>query len=56
MPERWLEMGLYAADAKEETLPALGADPAQIDTELMRVGLGRWRYDPPEPPKVYGAQ
>jgi len=62
IPERWLDMDLSATDAKQEALRDLAADPsrapAEIETELMRVGIGRWHYDAPpipEPPKVRGA-
>lgn len=62
IPERWLNMSLSATDARLATLRDLPADPsrapAEIETELMRVGIGRWQYDAPqipEPPKVRGA-
>ncbi len=62
IPERWLDMSLSATDARQATLSALATDPprapAEIETELMRVGIGRWQYDAPplpEPPRVRGA-
>ena len=55
VPERWLDMSLSATDAKQDTLRDLTLDPsrapAEIETELMRVGIGDWHYDTPEFPK-----
>jgi hypothetical protein len=53
--ERWLDMSLSATDAKQDTLRDLTLDPtrapAEIETELMTVGIGDWHYDTPEIPK-----
>jgi len=58
-PERWLDMSFSVADLRETTLLDLDADhalaPTEIETELMRVGHGRWQFQAqavPEPPKV----
>ncbi len=58
LAERWLHMGLSAEDARDATLRALAADsgsvPGAVRTELMDVGIGDWRYEPPKPPPVPG--
>ena len=49
-PERWLDLGLSVADAREASV--LGSKPAEMDTELMKAGIGRWRLEVPPNPAV----
>lgn len=57
MPERWLDMSLTATDTKQATLRNLVTDSSHaldgIETDLMKVGIGRWRAPTTTPPSEH---